>query len=78
MQFFWLRPLSYYSAVSKGPNHLANDFRLWLIEEAVREISGEGAPDLEAGQDEFLSSAKKAAESASPQRGGRACGPRSA
>ena len=42
--------------------------RLRLIQEAVREVQDEGDPDLEARQDEFLDSAKKAAESASPQR----------
>lgn len=42
--------------------------RLRLIQEAVREVPGEGDPDLEARQDEFLSTAKKAAESASPHR----------
>jgi hypothetical protein len=45
-----------------------HSLRLRLIQEAVREVPGEGDPDLEARQDEFLSSAKTAAESASPQR----------
>jgi len=45
-----------------------HSLRLRLIQEAVREVPDEGDPDLEARQDEFLNSAKTAAESASPQR----------
>jgi predicted transcriptional regulator len=49
-------------------NELLHSLRLRLLREAVREVSDEGNQDLEAGQDEFLSSAKAAAESGSPHR----------
>jgi CBS domain-containing protein len=45
-----------------------HDLRLRLIREAVREVPGEGTEDLEARQDEFLLSAKEAAEAGSPLR----------
>ena len=47
---------------------LLHGLRLRLIREAVREVPDEGDPGLEARQDEFLSSAKEAAESGSPHR----------
>ncbi|MGZ3383253.1 MAG: hypothetical protein ACXVBB_23805, partial [Isosphaeraceae bacterium] len=49
-------------------DQLLHSLRLRLIREAVREVPDEGDRDLEARQDEFLSSAKEAAESGSPHR----------
>lgn len=49
-------------------DELLHNLRLRLIREAVREVPDERDQDLEARQDEFLSSAKKAAESGSPHR----------
>lgn len=47
---------------------LLHSLRLRLIREAVREIPDEIDQNVEARQDEFLSSAKEAAESGSPHR----------
>jgi CBS domain-containing protein len=47
---------------------LLHGLRLRLIREAVREAPDTGDQDLEARQDEFLSSAKEAAESGSPRQ----------
>ena len=49
-------------------DQLLHSLRLRLIQEAVREVPHERDQDLEARQDEFLSSAKEAAESRSPHR----------
>lgn len=49
-------------------DQLLHSLRLRLIREAVREVPDQGDQDLEARQDEFLSSAKQAAESGSPHR----------
>jgi predicted transcriptional regulator len=49
-------------------DQMLHSLRLRLIREAVREVPDEGNQDLEARQDEFLSSAKEAAESDSPSR----------
>lgn len=49
-------------------DQMLHSLRLRLIREAVREVPDEGNQDLEARQDEFLSSAKEAAESGSPNR----------
>jgi CBS domain-containing protein len=47
---------------------LLHSLRLRLIREAVREVADKGDQGFEARQDEFLSSAKEAAESGSPHR----------
>jgi hypothetical protein len=47
-----------------------NSLRQQLLKQAVREVQDEGHSDLEARQDEFLHSAKKAAESGSPRQMG--------
>ena len=49
-------------------NQLLHSLRLRMIQETVREAPDEGDQDLEARQDEFLSSVKEAAESGSPHR----------
>jgi hypothetical protein len=49
-------------------HQLLHSLRLRLIRETVREVPDEGDQDLEARQDEFLSSVKEAAESGSPHR----------
>lgn len=47
---------------------LLHNLRQQLLEQAAREVPDEDHSDLEAGQDEFLHSAKRAAESGSPLR----------
>ena len=53
---------------TESDDQLLHSLRLRLIREAVREVPDEGDQDLEAGQDEFLSLAKEAAESGSPHQ----------
>jgi hypothetical protein len=49
-------------------DQLLHGLRLRLIRESVRDAPDAGDNDLEARQDEFLTAAKEAAESGSPQR----------
>jgi Restriction Enzyme Adenine Methylase Associated len=58
----------WYAWRTADTGELLHGLRQQLLEQAVREVPGEEHSDLEARQDEFLHSAKKAAESGSPLR----------
>ena len=58
----------WYAWRTADTGELLHSLRQQLLEQAVREVPDEGHSDLEARQDEFVQSAKKAAESGSPFR----------
>ena len=60
----------WYAWRTADTGELLHSLRQQLLEQAVREVPDDGYSDLEAGQDEFVQSAKKAAESGSPLQPG--------